>query len=243
MVRRPKAVLPRAAGFGAARLAVILALVLAGCSLPSLRTVQVFQQISYLKTEDGQGVREEMSLWAQLGSAEAFESLDSLVLTHESSFQSWTLDVRSWQRLDRGTELWVGHNHMRPVTSPHLPRGSYRLHLIATNGDRVINDLFLDSPLAADYRDSWPAVTSSEAGLTLGGTGETSQFWPYNAEGRVLGVQAGWTGLRPWSTLGSAADVRQTRSFWISTFKPNLGVSLLQGPFPFNPSAGQASAF
>lgn len=217
-------------------LGLLAGAVLFSCSPSTPKILQEFSRITWYQDSLMTSPRESMSLFLHVENQDGFEDLEKIYVLNDQDEVYWTLGPGSWQRRDRGTEIWIGSNFLQAPGSD-IPRGEYRILLQTRSGERGRKVVYFDSPKLSAYRGVFPVFSLDETGISLKNPPATYEIWVAGSDGQTLyNFKGNGQSRLTFQDLLPTEDLRQrARQFTFHRFEDKLGISIVLGPYLRNP--------
>lgn len=212
--------------------AVFLALVVS-CQPSKPQILQLFYQVNENWNPLNRTWSESLSVHVQAQNEDSVEDLDRLNLINDGERLWWQIKKESWVRQDRNGEVWVGSNAVDPLGGRQLPRGGYRVQLVARSGETAETRF----SLAADREGPGgprPQVDLKKDGdtLVLEGFPPSYLIWVYADRGEFLASKKQLGPRFKLSDLIPDPGARnRARLVYFYSYLPRDGTGLRAGPY------------
>lgn len=217
-----------------ALLPLLGALLLVGCSNAPPTIEDTFYQLNLVRNPQSGRACESLSLFVDLRLDGGISDLDSIYLLSDTHELFWRLTSTDWDKSDREGRLWVGSNQIEMADGGPLPRGTYRVMVIALSGERAVETIELSAPPTDPQAASYPSLTIAEHAVEVRSPDATATVWIYNGAGDLIASRSGQPGTWPIAQLlPTNALVAQATSLSVYSYDRQRGYGTVSGPYPF----------
>lgn len=210
---------------------VVLVLLLS-CQPSKPQILQFFYQVNEVWNPQTKEWKESLAVHVQAQNEDSLEDLDHLNLIHDQDRLWWQVKKDTWVRQDRNGENWVGTNNLEPYQGTVLPRGTWRVQLVARSGEAAETRFSLP-PLPEDAPPK-PRLSLTQKGdeLFLEGFPPSYLIWVYGDRDALLAVKKQLGPRFKLSELLPDPQQRtQARAVYFYSYLPRDGTGLRAGPY------------
>ena len=216
-------------------LAVVLLLILGGCSHAPPQIIQVFSQTNRVFDPGMGGWSTRLSVFLQVSSNDGNKVFDRLHLIQDDRQLVYTLTSGQWASVERPGEYWIGTNDLG-LSDGTVPTGAWRALLVTKSGQRVEASFAVPPPEADAPRARTGTVkatpASSPGRWRFSGWVDNTLVWFRDAKGAVIG--------RARVVGPEVALPPGTSSLVLYSYDKGRGEGLEAGPFPVQAPAKSA---
>ncbi len=180
---------------------------------------------------------EELSLFLHVHDEDGVDDIEFIYLINDSEELFWELDSGIWSLQKSGDETWIGSNGIKMGDYSAIPRGSYRVILVDSAGERAETEIFLnrDEPMLSALM--FPSITIVEEldEISIRSRYGRHSLWIYNDADELLKNAVVFAGIIPAGSVLDSDDLRESASYlYVYAYDEREGFGLKSGPYPLN---------
>jgi len=214
--------------------ALILALVLAGCSGKPPVLSRVLGRVIYVHDSATNTNSETLGVYLVASDPDGMENLGAFYVINDDAELFWKVDSTSWITATAEGESWIGTSSLAMPGASTVPPGEYRVVLQSKDGATVEQTFTVAAREVTAATAKYPGAAVEAGHIRVTGVNGPYEVWVYGKDGKFAGS---FTATGPASPVSLASIEASSPAlaagfaFRIFVWNAAAGYGVLAGPW------------